>query len=83
MPLARATNSLYLSFAWLAPQLLKSLGVKAIPTIVVYSPDGVRLVEFGAGVKKLDTLRVNMAALISHKGQPVALDPNGLVVVKA
>ncbi|MEW5305427.1 MAG: hypothetical protein WDW36_007966 [Sanguina aurantia] len=59
---------------------IKENGVRGIPHILVFGPDGQRLIGFGASFKKMDSVRRNLETIVTCPDQDFVLDPVGHVV---
>lgn len=59
---------------------IRSLGVKGIPTIAVFSSNGEKLAHFGASFKKMNMVKANLTVMKANKGSAFMTDSNGLVI---
>lgn len=58
---------------------VRGLGVKGIPTVVVFAPGGKQLAHFGASFKKMNLVKANLTVIGANKGAEFATDSDGYV----
>lgn len=61
---------------------IRTLGVKGIPTVLVFAPGGRKLAHFGASFKKMNLVKANLTVIAANKGAEFVTDPDGYVFPK-
>lgn len=61
---------------------IKENGVRGIPHILVFGPNGKKLIGFGASFKKMDSVKRNLETIATSEDQDFVLDPVGHVVCR-
>lgn len=61
---------------------IRTLGVKGIPTVVVFAPGGEKLAHFGASFRKITLVKANLTVIGANKGRSFVTDSEGYVFPK-
>lgn len=62
--------------------LVRSFGVRGIPTIAVFDHDGELLAYFGGSFRKMNAVKANLVVIAANIGSSFMTDPNGFVIPK-
>lgn len=61
---------------------VRSLGVKGIPTIIVFDAKGEKLASFSASFRKMNVVKANLVVIAANSTSQFIIDPNGYVIPK-